>query len=283
MPGEAGELGLIDSLLLGIVQGLTEFLPVSSSGHLALTQHWLDVNPEAPDMLLFNVLAHVGTLLAVLWVFRRRAWRLSSRAVAEIIGRGQGGRLTALRVLGPALFSTFVTAAIGLPLQDRIEQAFGNRMAIGAFLMITGLILLGTRWTARGTRGWRRLGWIRAGLIGAAQAGAILPGISRSGATICAAMYLGCRRRVAAEYSFLIAIPAICGGAAKKILDTLALPRETIQSVSWSAMAIGMVVSMLVGVGALHWLLHAARRGRLDRFAWYCIPVGLLVIMLSAG
>lgn len=273
------DLGYLEAILLGVIQGLTEFLPISSSGHLALTQRWLDLQPDSPVMLLFDILAHVGTLIAVFVVFampaRRFARRLFRECSSSWTGRRHGWRIVTLAVI-----ATIPTGVIGLAFKGSFEAAFGSAVSIAICLIITGSLLAVLAKVRRGRRGWAKFGWWEAGLIGVAQALAILPGISRSGSTICAAAYLGWRRRWTAEFSFLIAVPAIAGGTLLKVVDTLALPPEEFARIPWGPVAIGSIVSLLVGVLALKLLLGVVRRAKLHYFAPYCWAVGAAVLII---
>lgn len=270
------ELGLVQAIILGAVQGLSEFLPISSSGHLAIVQRWMGLQPDSHNLLLFDVLAHLGTLLAVFVVFRTSIVSFIRRLRVEAGGHCPG-RAVAWRIVWLAGIATVTTAAIALPNKDLFQAAFGEPIWIGGFLMGTGVILAGTRFVKPGRRGWREFCWWHAVLIGIAQACAILPGISRSGATICTALYGGIRRRWAGEFSFLIAVPAILGA-------TLSMVADMGESVAADGPAVvpiaaGVIVSFITGIVALRWLMSIVRRGRLSYFAPYCFVVGLLVVL----
>lgn len=273
----------LKAALLGIIQGLTEFLPVSSSGHLAIAQAWLDLDAASLPMLLFDVFAHLGTLVAVLIVFRRQII-LFSRRLRRETSRSFAGDRVAYRIALLAIAACVPTAVIGLAFKDRFEEAFGNQMWIGVALACTGAILFVTRWLPRPKRGWRRFTWWQAGLVGIAQGIAIMPGISRSGATICVALMLGLRRRWAGEFSFLIAVPAILGATVLKIVDSFQSVAVDGQSIGWGPIAVGGLLSFVTGVAALMCLLAVVRRARLHYFAIYCwlISAGILTGLLSA-
>lgn len=289
--------GYVKSIALGILQGITEFLPVSSSAHLALAQRWLALDPNSPALLLFDVLAHIGTLVAVAIVFRAAIGRLvrgvirdtlapsndttgaaGSETTARESGRAPVARRVSLRIVVLTMAASIPTAVVGLQFKDTFESAFDRPQWIGVCLLITGGLLAALAMVPRGRRGWRRFGWWRAGLVGLAQAGAILPGISRSGVTICVASYLGLRRRWAVEFSFLIAAPAILGGTILKVRDTLALPAEQLETIPWGPLIVGAVASLMVGVVALRLLLVAVRRAKLHYFALYCWALGVFVL-----
>lgn len=271
------EFGHLDAILLGIVQGLTEFLPISSSGHLAIVQHWIGLDPHSPTMLLFDVLAHLGTLLAVLYVFYAPI-RLFVLRLARECERGFSQRHLAFRVLGLAVVALVPTGVIGLTCQAFFEEKFADPRWIGGCLLFTGTILAALVVTPRGRRGWARFRWWQAGLVGLSQAAAILPGVSRSGATICTASYCGLRRRWAAEFSFLIAVPAIVAATILKTKDTLELPSGMLAAVPWGPVVLGSLGSLGVGIVALRILLGAVRRAKLHYFSVYCWVVGIGVL-----
>jgi undecaprenyl-diphosphatase len=266
------------AILLGVIQGLTEFLPVSSSGHLALSQKAMGLPAESDEMILFDVATHLGTLSAVVlvfaWTFRLFAQRLLAESRGSFTGRRLAWRFVALGVV-----ASIPTAAIGLIFKDHFEALFGNLRGIGIGLLITGTLLYSTGLRQRQRIGWRRFGWLAAVIIGLAQGIAIWPGISRSGATICTAMLLGLRRRWAGEFSFFIAFPAICGAAALQFKDVLELPAEQLAQIPKGPILAGSLVALLSGYVALRFLLHVIRRAKLKHFCYYCWLVGAAVII----
>jgi len=270
------ELDYLQAVVLGIVQGLTEFLPVSSSGHLAITQKYFTLAPEGATMLLFDVLAHLATLIAVAIVFASPIGRFVRRLSVETSGSWHRPRY-AWRIVMLAVAASVPTAVIGLTLQETFEAAFGKPRWIGVCLIVTGIMLAALAVVARGRRSWKRFWWWQAVLVGLAQSAAILPGLSRSGTTICMASYLGLRRRWAAEFSFLIAAPAILGGTLLKVRDTLSLPANVLSAIPLGPVIVGSLVSLVVGVFALILLLGAVRRAKLHYFSVYCLILGALV------
>ena len=270
--------GFGQAILLGIVQGLTEFLPISSSGHLVILQRWLGLDAGSSEMLLFDVVAHVGTLGAVLLVFWRTIRRFLYRLRRETQLTWTKPR-SAWRFLCLGAAAVVPTAVIGLAFKDSFESAFSSLRTVGACLMVTGFMLAVTMKTPRGRRGWRQLRLWQAILVGIVQGLAILPGISRSGATICLATYCGWRRRWAVEFSFLIAVPAILGATLIQVLDTMHLSAEPLNAIALGPILVGGLISLLVGVFALKLLLHIVRRGRLHYFAIYCWFVGILTLI----
>ena len=274
------DFGYVTAALLGIVQGVTEFLPISSSGHLALIQRWFDLDPGSPEALLFNVLVHLGTLLAVAIVFAAPAGRFAARLRRETRSSWTGRR-HAWRIVMLAGIATAPTAAIGLSLQSTFEAAFDKPVWIGSGLLVTAGLLAALAKLGRGRRGWKDFhGW-QAFLVGIAQSFAIMPGISRSGSTICVALFCGLRRRWAAEFSFLIAAPTILGAALLKLRDTMDLPAEELAAIHWPPLLVGSAFSLVVGVIALTLLLSAVRRAKLHYFSVYCGLLGAAILASS--
>jgi undecaprenyl-diphosphatase len=250
---------LVKAVVLGIIQGLTEFLPVSSSGHLAIVHEPLDFRT---NQLLFDVFLHVGTLVPVVIVFRRD--------IASL--------LTTRRRWLPLLVAGTVPAVIvGALLHDRIEAVAEHVACVGALLIVNGLMLFaGSRLGALHRR--QAAGWLHAAAVGVAQAVAILPGISRSGSTISTGLATGLDREDAARFSFLLAIPAILLAMAYELWKAWG-GSEAVEAGMWAPIAAGTVVSMIVGYGALRALLAVVRRHRLVYFGWYCIAAGAAVLI----
>jgi len=257
-------LSPLEALILGIVQGLTEFLPVSSSGHLVLGGKLLGVSSPGAG---FEVLAHSGTLLAILIWYRRDL--IGMIVSVFTFRRDEHFRLAFLVLLG-----SVPAAVIGLGFGDQIEALFDNPVLAAAMLMATGLILLSLRLAKPGNAEIR---WPTALLIGVAQAFAILPGISRSGSTIVTAIHTGVDRAKAARYSFLLAVPALGGATLLKALDLADAPPPSSELLAFS---IGAAAAFVSGYLALRWLLGVIQRGRLDRFGIYCLLVGAIALVL---
>ena len=246
--------------MLGAVQGLTEFLPVSSSGHLVLGQSLLGVRQPG---ITFEIVVHLGTLVAVLAVY--------GRVVGKILRGLLGRRRDEVRRAAVLLVASVPAGLAGFLLRDWIEPAFGSPLIASGMLLGTGAILR-LNLLADRDGGRERSSWPGplAGLgVGIAQALAVLPGISRSGATITAGRLLGIDRESSAEFSFLLALPAIAGAA---LVD---LPGADFGSVSIMGVLLpGFAVSSLTGYAALRALLSFVRNGRLHLFSWYCWAVG---------
>lgn len=253
---------LFQIVVLGFVQGITEFLPISSSGHLVIVDALLgkDGIPES-ELLTVEVILHAGTLLTILAFYRRRI---------VFILRGEIGTMVRLIV------GSIPVVLIGLPAKMFFEKWLASPMLAGLMLPVTGLLLLWVRDRPEGETQYARLSYPRAFAIGCFQAFAILPGISRSGSTIVGGLLMGLSRPVAAEFSFLLAVPAI-GGAT--LLEVVSLWKDGEGGVSAGMLFLGAIVSFLVGLGALKWLLAWLVRGRLHWFAYWCLLVGGAVIV----
>lgn len=272
------ELGYSSAVILGIVQGLTEFLPVSSSAHLSLVQHWLSLDADSPTILLFDALTHIGTVVSILIVFAGPLRKYAVRLLAETSSSWRRPRY-AWRIALLAMVASVPTAIIGLTFKDHFTASFANSQRVGIALLFTALLLLVTSFASRGRRGWRRFMWWQAVIVGVAQGIAIQPGISRSGSTICTATLCGLRRRWAAQFSFFIAMPAILGATAVQFGDTMEAVKIAGGALPWGPLAAGSVAAMIVGILALYWLLALVRKAKLAPFAGYCAVVGTLMAL----
>jgi undecaprenyl-diphosphatase len=262
-------LSIREACLLGLVQGLTEFLPVSSDGHLALLQHFL--TPMPPEQkLAIDVALHLGTLLALVLYFRRE---LGQMAWALVRPRA-GGYLRAWS--GLIVLGTVPVAVVGLTMKARVEESMESLPAIGVFFLTTGTLL----YLAGAVRGANRtessLGTGDALVVGCFQVFALLPGISRSGTTIAAGLFRRVRSDVAAKFSFLLGIPAVAGAVVVEARPVLALGPEL-----HAPLAAGVSVAAVAGVAAIAVLMRVVRSGRLGYFAYYCWALGGLVLLGS--
>ncbi|MCH8054280.1 MAG: undecaprenyl-diphosphate phosphatase [Planctomycetes bacterium] len=264
-------MSYLHAIALGIIQGLTEFLPISSSGHLAVVQEWLGYQPESPEMMAFDVVSHLGTLAAAAVVFRRPLVRLLA------------SRRHALRILGLCVAPTVITAAIGLSCNSYFKSLFGQSRLIGGAFIVTGVVLFVAARAPRPRKGWKQFTILAASLVGLAQALAIVPGLSRSGLTICAATLLGLRRRWAVEFSFLIAAPAILGATILELKDLFdVVPADQLSDLA-GPLTVGGVVAFGVGLLALMLLLRMVQRAKLHWFSYYLWPLGLYILFRGAA
>lgn len=275
---------LLPAVLLGVIQGLTEFLPVSSSGHLVIGSHFL---PLATPSMLFDVILHVGTLLPVVWLYRKDLASIfvslgrvfGKAALSERWRDDRGLRLAVCVVIG-----SVPTGVIGMLLKDVFEKLFSSPRVVGVTFLITGCILMLTL-IKRGSvdkdsgevaDSHHTLTALRAILVGLAQGMAITPGISRSGTTITVGVLLGIERTMAARFSFLLSIPAILGAVALHLRKATVGDTSTILVYLAGAAAAG-----IMGYLALRWLVRLVRRGEMHWFSFYLWPLGIGVIVYT--
>ncbi|MFT4568437.1 MAG: undecaprenyl-diphosphatase [Saprospiraceae bacterium] len=257
---------LLRSILLGIIQGLTEFLPVSSSGHLEIFNALFAGDQKLDSDFTMVLLVHLGTSLSIVWVF----WEDILNIFKGIFTLDRTNE--EVKLVGEIIISMIPALVIGLLFEERIEAMFeGGIMHIGFFLLFTAGILWITPQLDGESSG---IGWKKAFLIGLAQAVAIMPGISRSGMTIAAALFLGTGKKEAARFSFLMVLPVIFG---KMILDFVSGDFQ-IDSTNMFSILAALVSSFIVGIIACRWMISIVRDSKLQYFAIYCGIVGLLVI-----
>jgi undecaprenyl-diphosphatase len=275
----------IETIVLSILQGLTEFLPVSSDGHLAITQLAFAARDgrtlSGSESLFFNVMLHVGTWLAIVLYYRHTGFQLAGRLAA-------GGddaaatRRSVVRTLVLAAVATLPAVGVGLFLKDHVERATTSLAMSGLGFLITSAVLMTTLRLPGGTKDvWTTTGR-DALLIGMAQALAILPGVSRSGLTVAMALALGLSRTWAVGFSLIMALVAIPGAALLEVLD---LDAASLQPGQIARTGVGMLLAMLVGYAAVTWLVRIVRSGRLWYFSVYLAVLGMIVlgIVLAGG
>lgn len=264
---------VIEAILLGVLQGVTEFLPISSSGHLVLGKVILGVHAEG---VAFEVAVHLGTFFAVLTLLwedclgvLKACWgAIRHPSCRHWLALYQKDHCFQLGVL--ILLASLPAGIVGCLFKKELEGTFSAPIFVSVALLVTGTILLGTRWRIEANS---RVSMVRALLIGIAQALAILPGISRSGATVATGIYCGVGREEAARFSFLMFVPAVFGAVA---LEGWGLIQKGSAVDGWVPLVVGVIVAYAAGALALRWLFGVIRRGRLDRFAYYCYTVGLI-------
>lgn len=268
--------------MLGLIQGITEFLPVSSSGHLVLAQNMLGLTG---DMMAFDVFVHAGTLAAVLIVFRSAVLSLvvswSEAVMAVVTGKASPARLyrdsRQIR-LGTAIIVGSVPAAVvGLVFKAAIEGAFASPLMVMGTLAVTGTVLLATFTAPHGTR---NIDTRRGFLVGLAQAVAVVPGISRSGSTIAAGLFTGIGREEAGVFSFLLAIPVTIGATLVSLKDVL---DGGVASFAVGPCLAGTVVACVTGWLSLVLLMRIVRRGAIGWFGFYCLAVAVAGFLFKAN
>lgn len=274
------------AILLGIIQGIFMFLPVSSTAHMVLAEHWLIArgqavpDPAGAEMILFNLVVHVGTLVSIVVVF----WRPLQRFVRNVLGdawqwAGQGGQSGIplfLRLFLLGMFSVLCTGLLGIGLKTSFEWIFANPSMIAATLVFTGVVLFWTDRLSPRKRGLRQTGLGTAAVIGIAQGFALAPGLSRSAMTIVFALFAGLKRRWAAEYSFFLAIPTILAATLVQSRDVFRV--GGLQEVSAAALGVGFVVAAVVGIVSLKIVVWTLYRAQLKIFAFYVWLLAALIL-----
>ena len=261
-------MDIIDAIVLGIIQGLTEFLPVSSSGHLELGKAILGDHSIPEESLMFTVVLHFATALSTIVVFRKDIfyilkglltfkWNDDTQFIAKIV------------------VSMIPAVVVGLFFEEQMEQLFGGKILLVGCMLIVTAILLFLADKAKDTD--KKVSFKNALVIGISQAIAILPGISRSGATISTSVLLGNDKTKAARFSFLMVVPLIFGKIAKDVLSG----ELTYESHNFTLLAIGFIVAFVAGLFACTWMISIVKKSKLSYFALYCILVGLTAIIFS--
>ncbi len=268
---------LLQTILLGIIQGLTEFLPISSSGHLVILPRLLGWNLPAQDAFIFDVLVQVATLLAVIAYFWNDLWRIA-RAFARGAVRRRPFEEADSRMGWYLILATIPAGAVGLLIKDQVEAAFASPRAAGAFLLLTAALLTAAERLGKRSRGMETFSWGDALAMGAAQVLAIFPGVSRSGSTIVGGMLRDLERPAAARFSFLMSVPVMLAAGALALKDLLALPHLAQVLPPFLA---GFAAAAIVGYWSIRWLLGYLTRHSLYAFAVYCALLGLLVLALG--
>jgi undecaprenyl-diphosphatase len=273
------QLSILHAMILGFVQGASEFLPVSSSGHLVIFQHLLGIDLDAGSLVAFDVCLHVGTLLAVVFALWREIG-LMLKGLCGCVPQGTseldgGFTMTSGRhVVWLVLLGTIPAVIFGFAFKDFFESLFTTRLPIGIALMVTGTILFATRFVRISDVKAGEMKWWHALIVGCAQACAIIPGISRSGSTIAAGLFSRLDRTLAAKFSFLLAIPAIGGAAVLQYKNFRHLSQE-----NFIPILLGTLVSFVVGFICVRWMLRIVRGGNFALFAYYCWAVGAATIL----
>ena len=270
----------LSSFLLGLVQGLAEFLPISSSGHLSIAQNLLGLNTEIPEF--FDVLLHLGTLVAVFVAY----WRDICDMVAELIhGVGDLVHGTTPRQVPPArrLILLIIVGTLPLfillPIHKQVQALSNNMVFIGAALVVTGFLLFACDLVRKGKKTERTATIADVLVVGLGQAIATMPGISRSGMTIATGCVMGFERKFAVRFSFLLSIPAVLGA------NILSLKDAFEAGIIWAEVpmyVVGVITAAVVGYACIRLLRLVAEKGRFGAFAYYCWAVGLLTLLLNA-
>ncbi len=269
----------LDALILGIVQGLAEYLPISSSGHLEIFREILGIDLPSDKVLQFDLILHAATVcstIVILWPMFRRlcASFFTFRRDADFY------------YVCKILLSCIPVAVVGLFFKDTVESFFGSGLTVvGICLLVTAALLAFAHWSSMGARGLmsanrgRDITWLDAIVIGCAQAVAVLPGLSRSGTTIATGILIGDKRDKVASFSFLMVIIPILGEALLDIKDIASEPASSASAIEPMTLLIGFLASFVVGCCACRWMLSLVNRGKLVWFSLYCIVMGVVCLL----
>ena len=276
-------MSIITAIFLGLVQGVTEFLPVSSSGHLSIFQNLFHLNYEESEHLFFDVLLHLGTLIAVGFVYREELLRMIKETVAFAAGKsdteyGEDGRFTpSVRNVFLLLVSTLPLILV-LPFYSKVETLYYKTGFIGIALLVTGGLLYVADKISVGRKNEKTATIMDAVLVGIGQAIAVIPGLSRSGTTITVALSRGYRRDYAVKFSFLLSIPAVLGSFLVSLMDAFRA------GITWSLIPVylvGMVVATVSGYFAIRLVKYLVDNSKFGKISYYCWGMGVLTIILS--
>lgn len=262
-------MSTLEALILGVLQGLTEFLPVSSSGHLELGKALFPGQASAKDSLFFTIVVHVGTSLSTFWVFRAEIMEIFRGLLSSKMNEQKIFALKIILSMIPAVF-------VGLFWEDTIDQLFNeNILLVGCGLLFTALLLFISEKLPKNHQA--DVTYSNAFIIGLSQAVAILPGISRSGSTIATSLLLGIDKAKAARFSFLMVIPLIFGKLAKDVLSGDAANT----SIEAFPLLVGFLSSLVVGYFACTWMIQLVKKNKLVYFSIYCVLVGIIAILCA--
>lgn len=254
-------MSIIEAVILGIIQGFSEFLPISSSGHLAVGKHFFGIDEGG---MTFVIVVHLGTLLPVLLIFRKDIWSILRRPFQK---------LTALLIVG-----TLPAVVVALFFSDFVETMFTTINVVAVCFIVTGIVLMLSDKISKNTRTMEGMGFKDALLIGCAQGVAVMPGISRSGSTITASLARGLNRESAARFAFLMSIPAILGAAVLEVAH-IATGRVMVEELDLIVLGAGFIASALSGYLAINWLLAIVRRAKLKYFSFYLFALATFILL----
>lgn len=274
-------MSVFKAFILGLIQGISEFLPISSSGHLAIAGKIMGMDPEGDSLLSFNILLHVATLAAVFIVYKKDIWEMIKAFFAMIgdVCKGKGLRLrefTYRRLIVMLIAATIPAVFAALLLGDIIESP--ALWQIGIFLIITAILLFLSEKLAGGNVDIEKMSVKRAFCVGCFQGLGTLPGISRSGSTIVGGLFCGLDKKTAVRFSFLMSIPAILGAL---VLDIKDMFEATSQTLSLLPVAVGMITAAVSGYFAIKFLLKIVEKSKLSYFSIYCTLAGIVAIILN--
>jgi undecaprenyl-diphosphatase len=264
---------IFQSLLLGLIQGLTEFIPVSSTAHLLIAQYFMGINPGDTAPFAFNVLVQLGTLLALIVYFAKDLWTIIKAFFAKPFSTPMN------RLAWYIIIATIPVLIAGYLLKSAVEALFKTPLVEAAIrLFITAVILALAEWLGKRSRDIESMTWIDALIVGLFQVISVFPGASRSGTTISAGMFRGLDRKSAARFAFLMSVPVMLAAGGYEMLDVIKMPNL---ASFLPVLAAGFVVAAIVGWLAIKWLLGYLSKHSLYVFAGYCAVVGLVILLIQ--
>ena len=274
-------MSIWNAVLLGLVQGIAEFLPISSSGHLSIINNLFNMSPLEQGHMLFDVLLHLATLISILVVY----WNDIVLMIAELLSLANIGPMAGQqkqRYPAVRLFLMIVIATLPLflimPVRKQIETLYYHNVFIGVMIIFTGFMLYTSDKMTQGKKTERSMTMLDALIIGLCQCVATIPGLSRSGTTITAGIATGLRRDFAVKFSFLLSLPAVLGANILGLIDAF---QSEIDWTCLPAYLVGMVVALVSGIASINLLRYISANGKFGKFAYYCWVVGVLGIILS--
>ena len=275
-------MSLLNALLLGIIQGVTEFLPVSSSGHLSIAQNLLGLGVEGTDDVLFDILLHLGTLAAVFiayWAEIREMVLEVGYMVRDVAANELSEHVTPARRMILLIVVGTLPLFLILPVRGLVEGLYSSTFFVGGALLVTGLLLFFCDRARKGRKNERTATIVDVLIVGVGQAIATCPGISRSGMTICAGCFRGFERKFAVRFAFLLSIPAVLGANILKIKDAVAAGAIDVKLIP--IYLVGMIVAGVSGYFSIRLVRLVAEKGKFGAFAYYCCAAGSVTVILS--
>lgn len=283
-------MNLIQSILMGIVQGLSEFLPISSSAHLVFTSNFykvfkgIEIVQQSNEEIFFDIMLHLGTLIAVLIFFRKDVWEIAKAlwkytfCHSELVSESSKCELNKAKLGLFIIAGTIITICLALPLNDFAEHLVYHPAIVGGLLIITGGTLFLSEYLSKKREvKSETLNWKQAILVGLAQGIAVLPGFSRSGWTIATGLFAGLNRETAARYSFLLSIPIILG--ASMVYPLIKIDIAEALTYNWVSITIGTIVSAIVGYLCIKYFMKFISKFSLNIFGYYCIIMGIVALI----
>ncbi len=269
---------MLQAFILGIIQGITEFLPISSSGHLVIAPFIFGWDIPADQIFPFDVLVQMGTLLAVIIYFWKDLLNVIKAFVRGIINKNPFADNDA-RIGWYLIIATIPAMIGGLLLKDIVESAFQSVVATAIFLLVTAFLLVSSEYFGKHNKELHQISWVNALLIGFFQVLSIFPGVSRSGSTIAGGVFQNIKREDAARFSFLMSIPVMLGAGILSLVDLLDIPNL---GNFLPVLIIGFITSGFVGYFSIHWLLKFLNKHKLSVFAIYCIFLSILILIIKS-